>query len=276
MIYILVYQLYKNGKQALYGVILSSTAYPMLAYGLASLTDLSGWFFYLLSVFIALNFPKNPTLKTTLASGFAAGFGMLFKESTAAAPIFFVSFIFITTQLPIKEKIKNILIYGLVFLIPSLISGIVIYKIFSVSYLSWYEYAWSGAKSSGHFYLISPLRVMIEIGRVFLLGWIFFLLGIIKEFTIKNIERIKVLAAFILPSLSFFLWSYPHNRMIFISAPLLVSIGSFGLLRKCKNTRISTFLELTLISLYILVNYIVLEFLLRYGPVIQPPGTLFG
>ena len=269
LIFLLIYRLYHNEKQAFYGTVLYIGAYPMLAYGLGSLTDMPGWFFYLFSIVIALNFLKNPKLKTALLAGLIAGFGMLFKESVAAAPIFFVSLVFIVVKIPFREKLKYISAFGAAFLFLPIINSIVLQNLYSYFYLD--AYVNNGLHSVGTgFYMISPTRILIEIGRVLLIGWLFVLLGVFKEFAIRNIERIKILIAFLPSSLCFFLWTYPHNRMIFIAAPLLVLLGSFGILRTCKNPKISIFIEIASLSLYILLNYFILEFLLKYGPLIEP------
>lgn len=277
LIFLLVHRIYRNEKQACYGAILYAGAYPMLAYGLASLTDMPGWFFYLFSILISLDFLKKPRLKTALLAGFIAGIGMLFKENVAAAPIFFASLLFIASQLPFKEKIKYILIFGVAFIFFPIINNIIVYKLYSFSYLAEYKHVW-GLSTGGYdnFYMITPLRILIEISRVFLMGWLFVLLGILKEFAIKNSERIKILLALILPSLSFFAWPYPHNRMIFIAAPLLIFLGSFGVLRNFRNLKINYLVEIFSLFLYVLINYVVLDLLLKYGTTIQPPGTLFG
>ena len=270
LIYLLVHRLYHNEKQAFYGAILYAGAYPMIAYGLASLTDMPGWFFYLFSVLIALNFMKNPQFKTACLAGLVAGFGMLFKENLAAAPIFFVSLVFIATQMSFTAKIKYILAFGVAFLLLPIISSVAVYNFYSVSYLSWYAHTWGNSVGAfDNFYMISFSRILIEVGRVFMIGWIFVLLGILKERAIRNMERIKILLVFLIPSLSFFIWVYPHNRIIYIAAPLLVFLGSFGLLRNFKNSKINIFLELVLLFLYVSLNYLVLEFLLRYGPIFQ-------
>jgi hypothetical protein len=285
LIFFLIYHLYHNEKQAFYGTVLFVGAYPMLAYGLAPLTDSPGWFFYLLSVFISLKFIEKPHFKTVLLSGFAAGFGMLFKENVAAAPIFFFALIFIASKLSFKEKIKYLAIYGLAFSIFPLINSIIMYKLYSYSYLDWLGYNGVGGEGrSNILYMVTPLRILIEIARVLLVGWIFVLLGILKEFTLKNKERIKILVSFILASLSAFLWVYPHNRILFIAFPPLVLLGSFGLLRnhknldspEIKNQRNNKIVELSLLAGYLLTNYIIFEFLLRYGRIIQPIGTLVG
>ena len=274
LLFLIIYRFYQNEKQAFYGTVLYIGAYPMLAHGLAPLTDMPGWFFYLLSVLIALNFLKKPQLKTAILSGFIASFGMLFKESVAAAPIFFISLVFIAARLPIKEKFKYILAFGVAFLFFPLVNSIFMYKLYSYSYLHWYRNVWGHSESS--FYAYTPLRIVIEIGRVFLIGWVLVFWGALREFAFKNIERIKILIAFILPSLSVFLWSFPHNRILYIAAPLLVFLGSFGLLRNYKNPKINTAVELILLSLCVLVSYAMLEFFLRYGVFFPPNFNLFN
>ncbi len=283
LIFLLIRRLYRNEKQAFYGTVLYVTAYPMLAYGLAYLTDLPGWFFYLFSVLISLNFLRKPQIKTALLSGLIAGFGMLFKENVAAAPIFFASLVLIALPVSLKEKFKYLIVFGSAFLVFPIINGFILYKLYSYTYWNAFRQGGVGASDTNFttffngFYMVTPLRIVIEIGRVLLIGWFFVLLGALKEFAVKNYERLKILIAFLPPSLSFFLWVYPHNRMIYIAAPLLMLLGSSGLLRHYKDNRVNLFLEITMIVLYILVNYIVLEFLLRYGPIIQPPGgELFG
>jgi len=277
LVFLLIYRLYRNEKQAFYGTVLFAGAYPMLAYGLASLTDLPGWFFFLLSALISLKFIEKPHFKTALLSGFVAGLGMLFKENTAAAPIFFFFLMFIASNLSFKEKIKYLFVYGLAFSILPFINSIIMYKLYSYSYLNWLDYnSVGGGGSRNALYMVTPFRIVIEIGRVLLIGWIFVLFGILKEFTLKNRERVKILISFIPPSLSAFLWVYPHNRMLFIAFPLLVLLGSFGILRDYKNQKTNKIVELSFLSGYFLINYIILEFLLRYGTIIQPLGTLVG
>lgn len=268
LVFLFIYHFYQNEKQAFYGTILYVGAFPMLAYGLASLTDMPGWFFYLFSILIALNFLKKPKLATAFLSGFVAGFGMLFKENVAAAPIFFAALVFIAAQLPFREKLKYILVFGAAFLIFPAINSIVIYNLYSFTYLDWYKMAWDHPTQS--FYWVGPLRIIVEIGRVLSIAWIFVLGGIIKEAVVKNKERLKILLVLLFPSLSFFVWSFPHNRMMFIAAPLLVLLGSFGLLRNYKNPKINTFIEIALLLVYVSINYLILDFLLKYGESLQP------
>jgi len=270
LVFYLVYRLYHNEKQAFYGTVLYMGAYPIMAYGLASLTDISGWFFFLLSVFISLNLLRNPQLKTSLLAGFIAGFGMLFKENTAAAPMFFITFILIAVHLPLKDKIRHILTFGGAFLVFPIVNTIIMERIFSYSYVNWFRVGGIHPKGSSGFYIVSPLRILVEAGRVFAVGWLFILWGVLKEFKLKNKERDMVLLSFIPPSLSPFLWCYPHNRMLFIAFPFLVLLASLGILQSFKNQKVNVFIEVILLFLYLFINYLTLEFLLIFGPLIQP------
>lgn len=264
VIFLLIFRFYKNEQQAFFGTVLFATAYPVLAYGIAILTDFAGWFFYLTAVLISLNFYRSPDKKTAFVIGLTAGVGMLFKESVAAAAMFFAVLVFLAMQISFKDKMKYALLFGFAFSLPVLINSAVFYKFYSYSYLE--RYIDVVHDKTGGFYAYSLLRMLIEIGRVFALGWLFFLLGAIKEISLKNKERLRFLAALILPSLSFLFWAFPHNRIIFIAFPLFVLLGSFGL---ANSGKLSRFIQTGLLIIYVLSNYLALEFLLWWGPALQ-------
>ncbi len=274
LVFLLVHKIYKNEKQAFYGAVIFMTAYPVLAYGLAALTDMSGWFFFLLTALLSLNFLEKPSFKTAALAGLVAGFGMLFKENVAAAPIFFVSLLLITLRQPLKEKIKYILTFGLAFLIFPVINSIILDHLFSYYYLNTFQELGAGGTAAGGFYMYSFPRIILEIIRVFLVGWLFVLLGFFKEFKIKEKQRDRILLAFIPPALSAFLWMCPHNRILFIAFPILVLLGSFGLLRNLKNPKTNLLVESGMLILYISVNYFFLGFLLDYGIFLWRFGSL--
>lgn len=264
LVFILISRFYQDARQAFFGSILFATAYPVLAYGIAILTDFAGWFFYLASVVLALNFYRNPDKKTAFIIGLTAGTGMLFKESVAAGAMLFAVLVLLVMQNTFKEKLKYAFLFGLAFILPVLINSAVFYKLYSYSYLE--RYVDVVHDKTGGLYAYSPLRMLIEIGRVFALGWLFFLLGAVKEIFFKNKERLRFLAALILPSISFLFWAFPHNRIIFIAFPLFVLLGSFGL---AANSKLSRFAQTGLLIIYVLSNYLALEFLLWWGPALQ-------
>jgi hypothetical protein len=269
LIFLLINSVYKNEKQAFYGTVLFSTAYPVMAYGLSPLTDFGGWFFYILCIYLTIIFFNNPTYKKSFLIGFLGGIGMLFKENLAALLIFLPSFVLLCTHLTVKEKMRHILGFGVAFLSPIFISGIIVYRFFSYSMIQWYIDV-SLHHEGSSVYAYSPLRIIIEIGRIFSLGWVFFLVGVTKEIKTKNKERINLLISLVPSSLSFFLWAFPHNRIAFISAPLIVLLGSFGLVELFKKYKFSKYIEISLLLICVLTNYFLVEFLLKYGDILRP------
>lgn len=265
LIFFLVAYFYKDKKQAFYGTVLFVTAYPVLAYGIAVLTDFSGWFFYLAAILLSLCFYKSPDKKNALIIGFIAALGMLFKESAAATAMFFASLVFVAIKISFKEKLKYLFLFGFAFSLPIIINSAIFYKLYSYSY--WERYIDVVHDKTGGLYAYSPLRMAMEIGRVFALGWLFILLGILREISLKNKERSKFLIALILPSISFLFWAFPHNRIIFIAFPYLILLGSFGL--AAGSNKLSDFSRNGLLIAYVLLNYLTLEFLLQWGPVLQ-------
>lgn len=267
LIFFVIYNVYKNEQQAFYGATLFSSSYPVLAYGIAPLTDMAGWFFFILCLFLFFVFLKKPSTKFIFLVGLIASFAMLFKENIAAFPIFFAVFLFLSKQFSLREKIKYILILGLTFLIFPLIVIAVVYVLYSYSYIEWLKIGLSFfqiARENAPFYSYGLKRFIIEIARMFLLGWIFFFWGFVKELKTKDKERIKFLIAFTVSSLSIFFWTYLHNRIMFISAPLLVLLASYGIISE-KRTKFAFVQELAMLFLYVLTNYFFLDLILKYG-----------
>lgn len=268
VIFLLINLVYRNEKQAFYGAVLFSTTYPVMAYGLSPLTDFSGWFFYIFCIYLSIIFFNNPSFKKSFLIGFLGGIGMLFKENLAALVIFFPFFVFICTSLSVKEKLKHIFIFLGAFFVPVFISGVIIYHFFSYTIIQWYANVTLNHGNSSP-YAYDAVRIIIEIARVFSIGWIFFFLGLLKEIKSKNKDRINLLISLIPSSLSFFLWSFPHNRIAFISAPLIILIGSFGLVELFKDHKSSRYIQLIILFIYIFINYYLVEFLLKYGDILR-------
>jgi len=268
VIFLLINSVYKNEKQAFYGAILFSTAYPVMAYGLSPLTDFSGWFFYILCIYLTVRFFKKPILRKSFLIGLLGGIGMLFKENLAALPIFFFVFVFVCANFSLRNKVRHICVFLLAFFLPVITSEVMIYHFFSYSMIQWYLNV-SLTHGNSFIYAYSPLRIVIEIARVFSFGWIFFLAGLIREIRTKDKNRTKILISLILPSLSFFLWAFPHNRIAFISAPLIILLGSFGFIELFKNNKYSRYIEITLLFFYIFINHFLVEFLLKYGDALR-------
>ena len=263
LIFELTYELYADARQSVYAAVIFATAYPMIAYGLAALTDVSGWFFLLLTTLLSVRLLKVLNRKKVFLIGLIAGLGMLFKENSAAAAIFFAAFVFLDKELSVGERCRYALAFGVGFLILPGINSIVLLSLYSQSYWSWFIWNWTGDRTT--FYAYTPLRIIIEAVRVMLFGWVFVVAGILAEYLDKNTARRRILFALVPASLSCILWPFLHNRIMYIAGPLLALLASAGLFIRFKNFELTASARAVLVALYIVTNFAVLEFVLRNG-----------
>ena len=79
-------------RQGFYATILFMTAWPFLTNALSYLTDMAGWFFYLLPVWLLVKLYKKEKLNLMVYFwlGALTGLGFLFKESAIAFLFFFI------------------------------------------------------------------------------------------------------------------------------------------------------------------------------------------
>jgi len=247
LVFKIIERLYFNRKQAFYGAVLFMASFPVLANGLAFLTDMTGWFFCLLVSYLTLRFYSKPNLKIALLAGFLSGIGFLFKESGGAGAVLFVFLILISKKFLWREKIRYGFIFSLCMVAPILLSVFWIAHAFDYSYLDWYKANLaSGNKNYNLINIIQQLAIM------FLLGWVFVLRGVWLEWKEKQEinERKLILSAMIPLFFIGFLWPMPVARVLFLGILPLLLLASRGLIIRGK-----TWLELSLLSLFVIVNY---------------------
>ncbi|MFA6406914.1 MAG: glycosyltransferase family 39 protein, partial [Patescibacteria group bacterium] len=128
-----------KSSMAALGTVWFACSYPMLKYGFSLMTDISGYFFILLTVLLALiGFTKNKYIYF-FAAGMAAGIGITAKESGA----FGLLFIFIYSLIQIRKTgtiktLKRLLLVALPFLLIFGLSQILIIYKTNYSYLNFF------------------------------------------------------------------------------------------------------------------------------------------
>lgn len=247
LVFKIIKLLYANEKQAFYGAVLFMTSFPMLENSLSFLTDISGWFFLILVIYLTLKFYQKPTLKLAVISGFLSGIGFLFKESGAGGAAFFAFLLLLSNRFKWPEKIKYWLVLSFCTLLPIILSILLIFNIFDYSYLDWYKA--NLASTSKDYNLRNIIQQVIV---MFLLGWVFAIRGAWQEW--KNRQEIKERSSVLL-AMAFlffvgFLWPMPTARVLFLGAPILLCLASKGLLFPKK-----TWLELSFLSFSVILNY---------------------
>jgi len=247
LVFEIIKLLYFNERQALFGAVLFMTSFPMLENSLSFLTDMTGWFFLILVIYLTLLFYRKPSFKLVLIAGFLSGTGFLFKESGVGGAIFFASLLLFSDKFKWPEKIKYGLIFSLCVILPIFVSILLISNIFNYSYFDWYRANLaSGNKDYTWQNIIQQMAVM------FLLGWIFVVRGAWQEWRgLREIrDRKPILLAMVPLFFTGFLWPMPVARVLFMGAPLLLCLASRGLLFPKKP-----WLEISLLALVVAINY---------------------
>lgn len=239
--------IFNNKKQALLASLFFVTVTQVLEVGLAYLTDMGAWFFYLLSIFLTLLSFRNRNDKLIILNGFLSGAGFLMKENGGLGILFFGLMILFSKEFGIKEKIRKILYFGIFFLIPIISWQVFMYRRFQLTSLDWYLYQLRGF-SHGEGTGLVVFKYFGQLFRTLGILWIFFFIGLYREFKEKNWQKLKIYLALLPASLSFFLWPISAGgRSVFIFAPLGILLASYG----CK--KISP-LFLALVILIILIS----------------------
>lgn len=230
--------LFGDKRQAVISSIFLLTAYPMLEYGISYMTDLSGWFFFILSVYLTLMFLKKPSYKLASLNGFVSALGMLSKESGGMGTLFFTLVLIFAFNETLKNKIKYFLVFCGSFLLPFSLWQTFVYLKFHYSYYDWYLFN-RGAGSSIYKKEIFKL-VIKSLGASFLLGWIFVLAGAVKLKKDKQIsaQTKRILLLLIPPSFSFLLWFAASSRLFYIIGLLLSLMAGYGIVVLFKNKKI--------------------------------------
>lgn len=228
LIFKIVKLLFQDNRQALIASILFLSAYPMLEYGITYMTDVAGWFFAALSVYLTLVFLKKPAYKWVALNALVSLAGFLTKEYIMLGILFFFICIFFIYKDSFVNKIKYFLVYCLLFLVPFFAWQAFVYFKFHYSYYDWYLFGLNAAKASD--LKSQAIRVIGKsLFAVFLLGWPLVFVGLAKIKRMASESR-SIIIALTLPSLSFFLWGGVSSRLYYIIGILLSILASWGII----------------------------------------------
>lgn len=227
-------EILRGKKAAFLTVIFFSAAYPLLRFGLCALTDMPAWFFYLLSLWLAIRFLKKPSRFSAGLTGLTAGLGVLIKESGGMGILFFLALLFISGRFSRRQIFSYLASSLLFFLLPIFVNQLIVFHYFRYTYLDWYLF--NTRRYLGQSYTLFNLSKNFFI--LFGLGWFFAGAGLRKFWRERRIvgDEGKILLALFIPSLSFFLWGDLTARLMYISGPLLALLAAkgFGVLKNKK------------------------------------------
>lgn len=208
---------------AFVGIAWFACSYPMLKYGFALMTDIGGYFFALLSIYIALLSDKRNKPFLLFWAGLTSAIGFTVKETGGLGMLFILFYwMFKVKELGFWNVFKRWLIAGMPFLTISIALQLIVMNLSGYSYADWVgsnEEA-SGAKLRKLNYFIGTQ------GAAFNFLWIFFLYGLYK---IKKSSNLKALCALIPTGLPVLAWPIFITRILFFQFIYVIPVALNGL-----------------------------------------------
>ncbi|MFH0804146.1 MAG: hypothetical protein V1896_00915 [Candidatus Zambryskibacteria bacterium] len=243
--YLLAFEIYKEEKVAILSSILVSSNFYMIDPGNLHLADFGGWFFFILGTFLAVKYINTFNRKFYYLSIIVSAVGVLFKEYGGLAVGNLILLICIS-DIPWRQKLKDVLIAVSLVLAPILSFHIFIYL--KYHYLYFDRYVAVGRYVS----LETPKNFILLVkilGWLFSFGWLAFCYGAWKELKTKDKRRIKILLAILPVTLTFYFWPSITQRLAVMFMMWLALIAGFGL------SKIKWYWLYLFLVIYIVFNY---------------------
>lgn len=257
LIFEIIKLVFKDRWQALLGTIAFITAPPLLVYGLGYLTDMGGWFFVILGVYLTVKFFEafKENHKLVFIFGLILGLGFLFKEAALGGAVFFAFFV-LFNKLSLLKKVKLWGLFSLGYLLPIILSSLVIFHYFGYTFFDWFRF--NEQKPYGDYYHL--IYFIKDIGATLYLYWFLFIIGIfgfLRKYLRKSIDINKFifLAASGITILLWFIWSYPMNRIFYLSAPFLIALVSYGARMFTKKQGLFLLTSASVLNFLVVVIY---------------------
>ena len=250
-----------SATAAVLGALFMVGNYDVLLFGLNYLMDLSGWFFFMLSLLGTFLYMEAHERRWLWMASLAAGIGTLFKEYAffAFAPLG-LYLIYAHLRQP-KEFVRS-LIPPIVSLLPMAAVHAGIYLIYGYSYLDWYgmntsTFAWHGWVRDA---VRSFLVVWSFLTPLAAIGIMAFVHEMRQDFDAK---RVFFVGSLILPALAVLAWPIITERLVFLAVPLVALLAAYGIKRNAAQWPWFGFLWLLYVALSFATNGAILSVL--YG-----------
>lgn len=225
--YFLVFEIYAHKSIALYSSVLVAFNFYIIDPGNFHLADMAGWFFLILSTWAALKYISSKNRKFYFWSVGLGTIGFFFKEYGGLGLIN-LSLLLLVSDFPKNQKIKDIFLSWLIFVLPVAAYHFYFYLEYGISYISKMKYVANMSLTPG--YESKSFVLLIKIlGWLFSFGWLIFVYGVYNEWKENNIERIKKLIVLFPVTLTFLVWPSITQRLAVILLFWLATIAGYGL-----------------------------------------------
>lgn len=228
--YLLAKEILQNGKAAFFSSFFIFLNYDIINFGIAHLTDMAGWAFFIAASFFAARYFNSQEKKNFWLAIIFSSVGALFKEYGGLG---IISLIFLIGFSSRGKKLKIKEISTAIF---SFLSVVVAYHLFFYFYFGYSYFDWYGFNLN--YYLADPASrknsydfvLLIKVlGWLYLAGWPVFTFGLFKILKEKLNKEGAVFLALLPASLSFLIWPVMTQRIAFVLVPWLALVSGFGL-----------------------------------------------
>lgn len=228
---------------AMLGTLIFISAYPVLEYGLNLYSEMGAWLFFVVAIIGAVRYHRLASWKNFYITTIAIAIGLLWKEYSILAGMFFVLILLFERTHTWKEKAARLLLLASYAAIPVGIVAGIVYAQFHYSYFDWFREAASvdPMQSQHTFYYIAK-----SMFGVYLLGWGLVSFGLWNWRKISRADRWTIVLLFP-PSMMFLLWTFVSSRLYYVMAPLLSVLALHGLRTLSERRLVRVFLTVAVI-----------------------------
>lgn len=266
--YLLLLRIVDNPRTAFLSTLFLATNYAAVSFSFHYLMDVSGWAFYVISLYFSFIYLETKESKWLWISAAVIGLGGLFKEYSFVAYFAVFGSVVFNDWREWKKMIGHVFLSGLIAFAPTILVNAYAILFYNYSYLSWLSYAEN--YYAGQSKLVEYIK---SFGSLYNLGWFLFLGGAYYFFkrikTVFSDKKIFFIWLVILSSLVVFVWPVV-TRVLFITMPAAVLVSSLFLE---KFDRCWYFFAGLLIP-YAVINYLMDAYVLNFVN-IQPIINFF-
>lgn len=232
---------------AMFLTLVFISAYPALLYGLDLYSDMGAWLLFVLALIGAVRYYRLASWKNFFLTASVIAVGLLWKEYSIPAGIFFGLILLFEPTHTWKEKFTRIFLLGAMSAVVIGMMQWIVYAQYRYTYIDFFIEAGAVAPGVSQY---TPYFIAKSLVGVYFLGWGLVLLGLWHWRSISRSDR-WLLAFLFPPSVMFLLWTSVSSRLFFVFAPFLTILALYGMKSLSGHPRVRVFLT----ALVILGSY---------------------
>jgi len=256
--YALLRKLSRSPEVSFLSTLFLVTNYAAVTAGLGYLMDVSGWMFYVISLYGALRYMQTKNGKWLYLSAVAIGLGGEFKEYALLGYIVLSGCILFVHWRQWIEIVKKLFVSGLIASGPFIAMNIYSLIMYDFTYVEWLS------AQGRYVYEHRILEYIKSFGSLYNFGWLLFFPGLyllLKDSRkLFQNESVVFMWLALLSFLPVFIWDAITQRILFIATPALIMVSSLFIERMQRHR----YLILSLLGLYILSSYLMDAFILDF------------